>query len=414
MKNGVNSQIATVHLGARIWQTVVAVLGVTFGVSMYIFMNSFINGVNDAQDDLAFSALAHVRIYNEDQKRSFDPATSLLAPTDLLFLRSKKQLQTQEGIKNSGDIMRLVLAHSEVKAVCCQLNFSVFFRNGSKQVNGVINGVEPEAEDKLFGSGDKMAEGSWFGLMHQKSGIVLGKVLAENLNVKSGDQVNVLTADGIARNFEVIGIISTSVKEIDRSRAYIHIAAARQLQNKNYDFASDILINLKDKEKSGRFADAISPAVGYQIETWQVANQQLVAASGLRSIIALAVSLTILLVAGFGIYNIMNMTINEKIKEIAILKAMGFSGGDIRTIFLLQAGAIGIGGGITGVALGYVISSLVNQVPFNIAGLSTLPITFRSQDFIFALVFGVATTLIAGYLPARKASNIDPVIIIRG
>jgi len=63
---------------------------------------------------------------------------------------------------------------------------------------------------------------------------------------------------------------------------------------------------------------------------------------------------------------------------------------------------------------GYGISSLVNQVPFRIAGLTTLPIVYQAGDFIMAILFGIATTIIAGYLPARKAAKIDPVIIIRG
>ena len=108
------------------------------------------------------------------------------------------------------------------------------------------------------------------------------------------------------------------------------------------------------------------------------------------------------------------MKINEKIREIAILKALGFSGGDIMTIFLTQATVIGLIGAFVGVVMGYGVSLLINQIPFTIAGLETLPIFFRFQDFLLAVVFGILTTLIAGYLPSKKASKIDPVIIIRG
>jgi lipoprotein-releasing system permease protein len=73
-------------------------------------------------------------------------------------------------------------------------------------------------------------------------------------------------------------------------------------------------------------ASAIKKLTHYKVEPWQEGNSQLDSANVLRDIIAIAVSLTILIVAGFGIYNIMNMTVNEKIKEIAILKAMGFNG----------------------------------------------------------------------------------------
>ena len=131
-------------------------------------------------------------------------------------------------------------------------------------------------------------------------------------------------------------------------------------------------------------------------------------------IIAIAVSLTILLVAGFGIYNIMNMTINQKIREIAILKAMGFSGGDVTRIFLTEAIIIGVIGGIVGMLLGYSISRGVNRIPFNVSGMSTLPMSYSPKNYILAFMFGLITTFIAGYLPAHKASKIDPVSILRG
>jgi len=234
--------------------------------------------------------------------------------------------------------------------------------------------------------------------------------LAENLGVKVNDNINILTSDGISKNLVVVGIIETSIKEVDKSKTYINIASARQILSKNQDYASDILVNIKDKEKTEPLIKRIVPVIPYQVESWQVANQQLVAMTQIRNILAIAVSLAILLVAGFGIYNIMNMTINEKIKEIAILKAMGFSGGDIKTIFLSQAVIIGIVGDILGVLLGYFISMSVNQVPFEIAGLKTLPIQFSVEDFILAIAFGVITTLLAGYFPASKASKLTRLI----
>jgi len=291
---------------------------------------------------------------------------------------------------------------------------SAFFQKWLKKINGLISGVEVANEDKIFNDSQKVIQGNWFDLNYRKSGIILGKVLAENLGVKVNDNINILTSDGISKNLVVVGIIETSIKEVDKSKTYINIASARQILSKNQDYASDILVNIKDKEKTEPLIKRIVPVIPYQVESWQVANQQLVAMTQIRNILAIAVSLAILLVAGFGIYNIMNMTINEKIKEIAILKAMGFSGGDIKTIFLSQAVIIGIVGDILGVLLGYFISMSVNQVPFEIAGLKTLPIQFSVEDFILAIAFGVITTLLAGYFPASKASKIDPVNIIRG
>lgn len=415
MKKSVNNQIAGVHLTSRIGQTIVAILGVIFGVSMYIFMNSFMNGVNKAQDDMAFSSMSHIRIFNENSVRAYNPIEDFINTSLTVFnIRSHKVMQYTDGIKNTSEIISFLEKQPEITGIASQLNFNVFFRSGSKKINGLISGVEVINEDKLFDNSSKVISGKWIDLNYQKSGIILGNVLAENLGVNVNDNINILTSDGISKNFIVTGIIETSIKQVDKTKAWLNISSARQLLSKNQDYASDILINIKEKDNTENFLKKITPVIPYQIESWQVANQQLVAMTQIRNILAIAVSLTILFVAGFGIYNIMTMTINEKIKEIAILKAMGFSGTDITVIFLSQASIIGFIGSIVGVILGYSISSLVNQIPFEIAGLSTLPIHYRYQDFILAIAFGIATTLIAGFLPARKASKIDPVIIIRG
>ncbi len=415
MAKSTNFQIAKVHLTSKIWQTFVAVLGVTFGVSMYIFMNSFMNGVNKAQDDLAFRALSHIRIYNQDNQNTYNPIESQIDESQtILNIFNRKSIQYTSGLKNSSSIIASIENHPDVSAITPQVNASVFFRSGSKKVNGIVSGIELKSEDDLFNTSSTIGIGDWNDLSTNQTGIILGKLLAEKLGLQINNSINVLTSDGSSKNYIVVGIFESNLKTMDETKAYLNIKAARQLIGESSDFASDVLINIKDRNKTEAFIKSIAPLVPYQIESWQEANEQLVAGSELRNIIAVAVSLTILVVAGFGIYNIMNMTINEKIKEIAILKAIGFSGSDILTIFITQATVIGFAGALVGVVLGYGISLLINMVPFTIAGMETLPIFFRAQDFLLAVLFGILTTLIAGYLPSRKASKIDPVIIIRG
>lgn len=415
MAKSTNIQIAKVHLTSKIWQTFVAVLGVTFGVSMYIFMNSFMNGVNKTQDDLAFSALSHIRIYNQDNTNDYNPIESHCNQSKTIInILNRKNIQYTTGIKNSSSIVSSVKKQTEVIAIARQVNSNVFFRSGSKKVNGIISGTELEPEEELFYTSSTIIQGEWRNLQTHKTGIILGKLLAEKLGLQTNNSINVLTSEGVSKNYMVVGIFESNLKTMDETKAYLNITAARQLAGENSDYASDIMVNIKDRDNTASFIQKITPMIPFQIESWQEANEQLVAGSELRNIIAVAVSLTILLVAGFGIYNIMTMTINEKIKEIAILKATGFSGNDIMTIFLTQATVIGLLGAIVGVLMGYGMSLLITLVPFTIAGLETLPIFFRAKDFLLAVVFGISTTLIAGLIPARNASKIDPVIIIRG
>jgi lipoprotein-releasing system permease protein len=129
------------------------------------------------------------------------------------------------------------------------------------------------------------------------------------------------------------------------------------------------------------------------------------------------VGITLLIVAGFGIYNILNMMIYEKMDSIAILKATGFSGRDAKLIFLLIALSIGFFGGLFGLFFGYILSAIIDQISFNTAALPTIktyPINYNPVFYLIGSTFSLITTYLSGWFPAQKASKIDPVIIIRG
>ena len=348
-----NYKVAFAHLTSRVKQALVAVLSVTFGISMYIFINGFMTGVNDIQAELAFSTLAHIHVYSDlPEDRS-----NLLAPqyedqSKLVNLRNAQVIQYTDGIKDADKIVKVVSQFPEVTGVTTQINMNVFFRNGTTKVNGALTGVNANKEDALFGTASSMKEGSWKELDHRGDGIILGVGLAKKLSVDVNDIVMVSTADGIDRNFKIIGLLETSLINVDNSKAYIRSNAARQLISKNRSYATDIQVNIKDYNTAEEVARKMAPFVDYKVESWIEANGQLQAGNVLREYLAIAVSFTILLVAGFGIYNIMNMTVNEKIKDIAILKAMGFEGGDIIQIFLTQSLIIGFIGGLVGVIFG--------------------------------------------------------------
>jgi lipoprotein-releasing system permease protein len=409
-----NNKIAYAHLTSRVKQALVAVLSVTFGISMYIFMNSFMNGVNDAQTELAFSTLAHIRIYNDLPEDKTNLLKNSLTSNQVVHLRNAKIVQYTDGIKNSAEVLNILQKESEITGISEQVNINVFFRNGASKFSGQLSGINTTQEQELFKTGDYIKEGSWESLQYRNDGIILGIGLAKKLGLKLNDNISISTAEGITKNYKVLGMVETTLQNIDNFKGYVKISAARQFLSKNQSYVTDIQVNIKDYNQAKEVASKITPFIPYKVEAWQTANGQLEAGSELRNIIALSVSLTILLVAGFGIYNIMNMTVNEKIREIAILKAMGYNGNDIVHIFLLQSMIIGFLGGLVGLGLGYLVAYTVNQIPFGIANLETLPMTYNLKDYGLAFLFGLLTTFIAGYLPAKKASSVDPVTIIRG
>jgi lipoprotein-releasing system permease protein len=122
-------------------------------------------------------------------------------------------------------------------------------------------------------------------------------------------------------------------------------------------------------------------------------------------------------VAGFGIYNILNMMIYEKMDTIAILKATGFAGSDVKKIFIFISLSIGFFGCLVGLILGNGLTHIINRIPFHtpaIPSIKTFPVDYNSMFYMIAIFFSFLTTYFAGWFPAQKASRVDPVIIIRG
>ena len=409
-----NQKIAKVHLTSRFKQLLVAILSVSFGISMYIAMNSFMAGVNNIQTEITFTSMSHIKIYN-DLSEEITPI--LPKPKDsntILMVNNARNIQYTQGIKNADVIKNELLNMPEINGVALQLNEKVFIRNGVSNTSASLSGIETVNENELFETAKYIVEGNLSELDKRSDGIILGVGLAQTIGVKTGNTISVSTSEGVSKTFKIIGLLESGSKGTDKTSALISIQTARQLFSKNKSYATDVLVNTYDYNNAKTVAEKVRKLTDYKVESWQEGNDQLVSSSLLRDILAIAVSLTILIVAGFGIYNIMNMTVNEKIKEIAILKAMGFNGKDVVEIFLTQSVAIGFIGGIVGLVLGNVIVQILDIVPFKIASLNTLPVAYNIKDYILAFSFGAIITLIAGYLPSRKASKVDPVEILRG
>ena len=409
-----NFKIASTLLTSRIRQLLVAILSVTFGISMYVFMNSFMAGVNNEQTELTFTSMSHIKVYND---LSEEVQTILPTPSDsstILMVNNTRNIRYAEGIKDADQIKNMANTVDQVTGVTVQFNQNIFIRNGVSRISANLSGIETINEDLLFNTSAYLIEGDLFDLDKRSNGIILGSGLANRISASTGDNVAVITSDGITKVFKVVGLIETGASSADRSRALVSIESARQLFSKNKSYATEVMINVQDYTNAVSVASILSSYTDYKVEPWQEGNSQLDSANVLRDIIAIAVSLTILIVAGFGIYNIMNMTVNEKIKEIAILKAMGFNGQDVIEIFLTQSLVIGFIGGLTGLGLGRIIVQIVDKAPFEVGPLSTLPMAYRLSDYLLAFGFGIMVTFLAGYLPARKASKVDPVDILRG
>jgi lipoprotein-releasing system permease protein len=274
-----------------------------------------------------------------------------------------------------------------------------------------------EAENKLFSFNEYVVAGNLFDLKNTSNSIILGKGVAEKMLANIGDVIQVTTSKGELVQLKVVGFFQSGLKDLDNVQSYASIETTQKLLGVAKSYITDIQIKLNDMTLAPAIAKEYKEIFDVQALDIQTANSQFETGSFVRTLISYTVGITLLIVAGFGIYNILNMMIYDKMDSIAILKATGFSGKDVNRIFITIALSIGFIGGFFGLVFGFTMSALIDQIPFNTEALPTIktyPINYNPNFYIIGGIFSLITTYFAGYFPSRKASKIDPVIIIRG
>ncbi|MAZ36581.1 MAG: ABC transporter [Crocinitomicaceae bacterium] len=412
------TEIAGALMLARWKQTLVAAIGVTFSIALFISLLGFMEGLNQLLDGMVLNRTPHVRLYN-------DILTSKVQPIDLAkeyknyynFISSVKPTNRRKEIYNAQAIIKKIKRDDRVLGVAPKITSQVFYNLGNIDLNGMINGTDPEQEAKLFAFNDYIIMGNSKDLETISNSIILGKGAADIMQAKIGDRIMVNSPQGEQFSLKVIGFFESGMAEMDKVQSFASLTTTRKLLGENSNYISDIQVKLKDM--------AIAPALALKFENFfklntediQTANAQFETGSGVRTIISYAVGITLLIVSGFGIYNILNMLIYEKMDTIAILKATGFAGADVNKIFISISLSIGFAGAFAGVLFGFLISLGIDAIPFEIPSMptvTTFPIDYGIHYYSIAVIFALLTTYIAGWLPARKASKVDPVVIIRG
>jgi lipoprotein-releasing system permease protein len=418
MKTGLIPKISFGLMKARFRQTVVAAIGVTFSIAMFVTLLSFMNGLNGLLDDLILNRSPHIRLFKDIRPAASQPVYSDSGYRgDYHIVSSVKPGDSRKEIYNSAAILKALQVDERVLGVAPKVSAQVFYNIGPIEMTGVVNGIEVNEEKRLFYFDNYVTSGEADALLNVSNSIILGKGAADKMLAKIGDQIQVTSGTGERFSLKVVGFFQSGLAEIDKVQSYSSIRTTQKLLGKPNNYLTDIQIKLKDMSTAPEVAKEYAALFKCDAEDIQTANAQFETGSSVRNLISYAVGITLLIVSGFGIYNILNMMIYEKMDTIAILKATGFSGTDVKRIFIVIALSIGFFGGLAGLLIGYILSAIIDRIPFVTAALPTIdtyPVDYNPRYYIIATIFSLVTTYFAGFFPARKASKTDPVIIIRG
>jgi lipoprotein-releasing system permease protein len=415
MQMPLSVSIAVAYLTARKRQTVISLAGVAMGVGFFIAVIAMMQGLHNYFITKLLDVAPHIIMKDEFRTAPTQPVF-LNFPDAIIQLDGLRPKEEQRGILGGDRIAREI---GEMKGINVSptLRGQALIQYGGKDVAASIIGIVPELEARASNIEKDMVSGSLRDLQTNRNGIILGGGLASNLGAEMGSKILLLSPEGVRLVMKVEGIMRTGITEIDYSQAYVLLEKSQILQKLD-NRINLIKMRIDDINKASTLAALLEAKYSYRTEGWQETNENVFSLFRMQNIIMYSVVTAILIVAGFGIFNIISTVVNEKVRDIAILKSMGFNQRDIEFIFLWQGLMVGVMGTLAGWLLGYLLMGLLEQIPMSMGKeafvtLEHIILDRSSQHYIVAGIMAVLSSCAAAYFPARKAATLNPVEIIR-
>jgi lipoprotein-releasing system permease protein len=388
-----------------------SLVGVIFGVAIFIctqaqtqgFAQFFIDSTIGSNGALLLGA-------------RFRPGQDALVVPAKTGERNTAHRSYFEGIDNVNDIMRVSRQFSNVVACSPALRGGVSARSGFEMTTVDLFGIDPASHLRVTNLANQLIDGDFNDFRNNANSVIIGYRLAELFHVGPGDTVQLLSPGGEYWRFSVAAIARSGVSSIDSNRVYAQIRVAQRLLKKPFT-ASTIIYKLRDPDRAPALATHFENLFKHEAQSWQDREEgNLQIFSTLRISAAVTVSLVILL-AGFGIFNVLTMSVLSKVREIAILRSMGYRRIDISAIFLWQGALIAAGGSLIGCGVGALLTWGVSKIPIQIRGLlytNHLLVVWDWRHYLWATLLAIVAIFIASYAPARRAAQLPPVDTLRG
>ncbi len=336
------------------------------------------------------------------------------------------------GIPNYRDIIKEVTTVDGVVSATPAIYNQVMLTSASNTVGSMIKGIDVASAPTVTNLGSIIKQGSLADLEKLSPaglpGVILGKEQAMILGVICGDELKVISPFGTmtpggmiprSKRFEVVGIFDSGMYEYDSSLAYISLTKAQQFFNQP-DVATEIEVKVEDIYGVKQLSESIEERLGiaYQVRDWMEMHKNLYAALKLEKMAMFVILILIILVAAFNIVGTLIMVVNDKYKDIAILKSMGARSFSIMKIFVLEGLIIGFIGTFLGIVGGMLLATLQNTyhiiaLPPDVYYISHLLIKITPRDLILVIVSAISISLVATLYPSWQASQLDPAEALR-
>jgi lipoprotein-releasing system permease protein len=281
---------------------------------------------------------------------------------------------------------------------------------------GRIIGSQYERQIKVTNIQNYMKQGSFKDMGNSGNRIIIGTKLMEQLGTRLSETIMISTGSEAPQAFKIVGAFETGIKNIDEGTAFMSLVDAQKLRGTPSEI-TDIAVKLYNPDLAQIKADDWKLTARDKVLAWQESSASILSVFKTQDIVRNSMTLAIIVVAGFGIYNILSILVNQKKRDIAILRSMGFTPNDIVRLFFNQGLVLGLIGGVIGLFAGNVICHIMAQievVPGRMSGPgNTMIISFESTIYIKAFAIAMISSLFSSIIPAREAGKMEPMEIIR-
>ena len=408
------------HLISRLNQTILTFLGIMLGAAGYVVFAGMQLGQQEFIVDRLINTDSQIRIspryevVNADTfKDVFFKGSAikwLIPPSGLL---SYTYLTSYQGWVNKLDKDPNVLYYSP------QLVRNIIFNNHQYSIPGTLMGIDTARQSLVTNIKDDIVTGTLESIGEGNSLILIGEDLMNMLGARLNSTINIVTSDGSTTPVKIVGVFKTGARRLDQSTVYSSIMTVQQA-TRSPGQISDIIVKLKDVDQAAKIATRWSMNTTDLVQSWDQANVNFLEMIRMQSIVRQVTTITIMLIVAFGIYNILNMVVNQKKREIAILRSMGYDQKDTIILFMIQGVILGVAGAVLGIALGWAACSFLETVKIGAAhgrgvmGRGHIMISWDLSIYIMAFLLACGFSVIASFIPARTAGRLSPIEIIRG
>jgi lipoprotein-releasing system permease protein len=384
-------------------QSLLILAGVTGGVAVIIFLTQLINQLQGTIIDRVLSSQAHIVI------RSAEEAPLRLTPDQYLAALVQPRGQRLRSIDQWESIAQLARNTPGIRAVSPVASGPAFARHNLASKSIALVGMIPDNYRQVVKMSSYMIKGN-FDLSGDQT--IIGKDLASDLGVTTGDRIQIITENGTQQTLTVVALFDLNNKDLNKRWVFTTLRMSQSLLNipggvSNIDLTVDDLFQAKV------LAERLSAQTGLLIESWMETNSGLLNALSNQTVTNNLIRIFIVIIVALGITSVLVVSVVQKQKEIGILRAMGAKRGQIMRIFLLQGALFGTLGSIIGASLSFALLTLFSTVYKAPDGSTLFAAQLDPKLVIMATAVAMVVGVFSALVPARRAAHMDPVQAIR-